>query len=612
MASAGTVTVELDANSMRLFRELNKSTKRTKSWSRSTVREAKKAAAAFAVVGTAATAALTTLTKRSFDSIDSLAKVADKLGTTTEAMAGLRHAAEQTGVSTQTMEMAAQRLSRRVAEAAIGTGEAQQAIRQLGLSAGELAKLPVDQQLQQIAGAMEDVTTAGERVRLAMKLFDSEGVALVNTLALGADGLKAMQEEADQLGLSVSRLEAAKIEAANNALKKAQAAVTGIGNRIAVAVAPIVQVLAERFHHRRGGSGRLSRRAPFNALDKVARAVGFVANAWHGLQAVAMAVDVAFKAVAAGIAFVFSKIFGVVNVAIQTAADKIAWLLDQAARLPVIGDTFAAAATRVRGFAAGIAETNALLDSIAQTTKENMEASIDALKAKLAEPLPGDAIATWFDQLKAEAEVAAREIAARATAAAVGAEGGTVMGLPTPEAMQERVARLVEISANGALAAAERQKTIDDALKASLLANEQTLSANLIALAVEEARAKVAAKLEVEAAMREAAGLPGEDVDPLERQRLVAEEAMRIAEALAARRVKLKEDMAKKRDNARALVTTQHSEHAAVSLPGPGGSAAAVRTTQQGRCQSAARGRKGQGHSHDHHAHAGSRYACAV
>ena len=52
--------------------------------------------------GATATAATVALTKMSMSSIDNLAKTADKIGTTTESLAGLRHAAEQTGVSSNT------------------------------------------------------------------------------------------------------------------------------------------------------------------------------------------------------------------------------------------------------------------------------------------------------------------------------------------------------------------------------------------------------------------------------------------------------------------------------------------------------------------------------
>ena len=81
---------------------------------------AAKIGVAFATAGVAAAAALT---KMQMSNIDSLAKTSDKIGVTTEALGGLRHAAELTGVGSDTLDMAMQRLTRRVSEAANGTGE---------------------------------------------------------------------------------------------------------------------------------------------------------------------------------------------------------------------------------------------------------------------------------------------------------------------------------------------------------------------------------------------------------------------------------------------------------------------------------------------------------
>lgn len=206
-----------------------------------------KATKALAAMGIAAVTALTALTVSSLKTGDALAKTADKLGVTTEALAGLRLAAELSGVSTQTMDMAMQRLTRRVAEAAQGTGEAKSAIKELGLNADELVKMPVDKQMEVIAGAMGNVETQADKVRLSMKLFDSEGVALVNTLALGEEGLRQMAAEAEALGLAMSRTDTAQIEAANDAVTRSAKVFKGLGNQLAVAFAPIIETVANMF-----------------------------------------------------------------------------------------------------------------------------------------------------------------------------------------------------------------------------------------------------------------------------------------------------------------------------------------------------------------------------
>ena len=233
--------------------------------------------------GTAGVAAAAAMTKSSMASIDSLAKTADKIGTTTEALTGLRHAAELTGVGSDTLDMAMQRLTRRVSEAANGTGEAKNALIELGINAENLEKLPLDKQMEVIADQMGNVKSQSDKVRLAMKLFDSEGVALVNTLSGGSEGLQAMAKEADHLGITMSRVDAAQIEVANDAVTRAKGVFTGLGNQLAQAFAPIVMEVADAFRQTAldsEGFGDIGQRV----ADIIVKAFGFVADTVYNLR----------------------------------------------------------------------------------------------------------------------------------------------------------------------------------------------------------------------------------------------------------------------------------------------------------------------------------------
>ena len=199
------------------------------------------------LLGLVGAAGFGAMIKSSLASNDALAKTADKIGITTSALVGLQHAAELTGVSAGTMDMALQRMTRRIAEAGQGSGEAVGALAELGLNAKELGALPLDQQMGKIADAMGNVERQSDKVRLAMKLFDSEGVALVNTLAGGSAGLTEMAAQTEHLGAAITRVDAAQIEAANDAFTKAKLAMTGLTNQMTVALAPILQAVSTMF-----------------------------------------------------------------------------------------------------------------------------------------------------------------------------------------------------------------------------------------------------------------------------------------------------------------------------------------------------------------------------
>jgi len=192
------------------------------------------ALAAAAVVGVAA------LVVRQAKLIDSLAKTAQKLGLTADALQGLRLAAELSGVPIQQLDMAIQRMTRRVSEAALGMGEAQDALKELGLDAQKLNRLSPEQQFREIARAMKQVTNQADKVRLGFKLFDSEGVALINTLALGAERLEELERLVGDLGLSMSRLDTAGVEQMVDTWTEFRAIVGALVQKLTVELAPLI------------------------------------------------------------------------------------------------------------------------------------------------------------------------------------------------------------------------------------------------------------------------------------------------------------------------------------------------------------------------------------
>jgi uncharacterized phage infection (PIP) family protein YhgE len=200
-----------------------------------------------AILGAVGVTGIGLLVKNSLDATDQLAKTASKIGTTTEALSALRYAAERTGVSTQTMDMALQRFVRRTAEAAVGTGEAKGAIRELGLDARELVKLPLDKRMLVLSNAFGKVENESDKLRLAFKLFDSEGAALVNTLGEGSEGLQALFNDADALGLVMTESAASGVEAASDSLTRLKGLMTGFTNQTIAALAPALKSVTDEF-----------------------------------------------------------------------------------------------------------------------------------------------------------------------------------------------------------------------------------------------------------------------------------------------------------------------------------------------------------------------------
>jgi hypothetical protein len=210
-----------------------------------------KATMGVAKVGLAATAtatALAALVKVNVDFMDKLGKTANKLGIEVEFLQAMRFAAEQTGVKVEALDMGLQRFIRRAAEAAKGTGESKRAFEQLGIQLkdndGNLRD--IRDILLDVADGLENTKDSGERVRLAFKFFDSEGVSLVSTLKEGADGLREFEQQAENLGIIISKQSIAKAEMFADSLNVLKKQIQAITANVSAAFIPVLEGVATK------------------------------------------------------------------------------------------------------------------------------------------------------------------------------------------------------------------------------------------------------------------------------------------------------------------------------------------------------------------------------
>lgn len=138
--------------------------------------------------------------------LDQIAKASDRLGFSKKFIQEFNFALGQTSVDVKTGELALQRFVRRTAEARNGTGEAKKALEEMGIQLVDSNGLAKDQEelFREVADALAATTNEGDRVRLAFKLFDAEGVKLLQTLQDGSAGLDAYARQAADIGAIVS------------------------------------------------------------------------------------------------------------------------------------------------------------------------------------------------------------------------------------------------------------------------------------------------------------------------------------------------------------------------------------------------------------------------
>ena len=242
-----------------------------------------KGVATATAAATAAVGAMGYALSKQVQKVDDLAKTAKKLGTTVATLQELQYAADISGVSADTLNMAMQRLTRRVSEASMGFGEAKGALKELGINAAQLNKLPLDKKMEVLADAFESVATDGDKVRLAMKLFDSEGVALVNTLSLGSEGLREMSAEAQSLGLSISEIDAQRFEKMQDDITRMKTAAGAAATTFTTELLPLIEGLFNGFNDAGFGATNFQKTA-VSAAHTTSTAFGFLADILYNLQ----------------------------------------------------------------------------------------------------------------------------------------------------------------------------------------------------------------------------------------------------------------------------------------------------------------------------------------
>lgn len=209
------------------------------------------------------------MTRAVIDEADQIGKLSERLGISTEALSQFEHVANLSGVSFSTLTTGLQRMTRRIAEVGeFGKGAAKDALDQLGLSAKELIKLAPEDQYEKIADALNGLENQSLKVALAMKIFDTEGVSLLQTMGRGAQGIRDMRMEADKLGQTLSKDQTDAAAKANDAFARLDGSMKGLRRSFGIAlagpIADVVTVLADVFPRAIRNLG-----APFRVLGEL-------------------------------------------------------------------------------------------------------------------------------------------------------------------------------------------------------------------------------------------------------------------------------------------------------------------------------------------------------
>ena len=192
-------------------------------------------AAALAALGTAVAATV----QKTAEAGDQYAKNARVIGAGAEAYQELIFAADRSGVSSEALTKAMQKLNVQMGDIKKGTGTATKYLQENNAALLKELKAANDNEaaFTLMMGAINGASNEFEKAGLATALFGKAGQDLIKMADAGVEGIAALREEARKYGV-ISNEAAAASEAYIDAQTNLKAALAGVGYELSEALMP--------------------------------------------------------------------------------------------------------------------------------------------------------------------------------------------------------------------------------------------------------------------------------------------------------------------------------------------------------------------------------------
>ncbi len=233
----------------------------------------------------AAGGALFAIAKSTANFGDNIAKTAQKIGLSTDALQELAFASKLSGVEQVTLEGGIKRLSRGMLEASQGVATYADTYKDLGISVedgnGELKSADVI--LGEVADSLSVMEDGTEKTAIAQELFGRAGAELIPLLNAGSKGISKMRKEARSLGIVMSSKATKASEKFNDELLRTTEVVLSLKRDIGIALLPIIQKVSTAFRKWVSANRELIRGKLIKFFEILAFSLGFIAGVLFGV-----------------------------------------------------------------------------------------------------------------------------------------------------------------------------------------------------------------------------------------------------------------------------------------------------------------------------------------
>jgi len=208
---------------------------------------AKAGLVATAAAAAAAAAAVVKLGKATLDlsvQANRYAKEAKKIGSTATDIQKVEGAFSLLTAGSISASRVIQDFGRNLADARDGTGEAASELAKLGLTAADLANLPIGDQIALVADRFGRLRDSAERSQVAMSVFGRAGRELVPALNAGGDAVREAIEQIEQSGI-ISNEAAAQSEALQDSVLLLSRTFDSLKREVLIPLIPVMTATAD-------------------------------------------------------------------------------------------------------------------------------------------------------------------------------------------------------------------------------------------------------------------------------------------------------------------------------------------------------------------------------
>lgn len=176
---------------------------------------------------------------------DQIDKLSERTGINREELQRWKHAADQSGVNVDSFSNGIKKMSGILEDARSGNAKATESLEALGLSIQDFEGLSTEESFDKITAALADMEQGTERNSIGADLLGKTYTEMLPLLNAGSDGIAALKQEADDLGIVMSEDAVKAGVVFGDTLANVKDAAGGLMNQLGSALLPVLQVILD-------------------------------------------------------------------------------------------------------------------------------------------------------------------------------------------------------------------------------------------------------------------------------------------------------------------------------------------------------------------------------